>query len=127
MILLLLKAISLYQTNLLLLVHSMRMYYRLLRELIGFSGPQLRAKFIRKGRKRRKFWVRPGRSSLWWDNLRTGVTVDEEWKENFRLSKSSFFKLCDELRPHIEKQTTVMRSSISVEKQVGITCRMRVG
>ena len=47
--------------------------------------------------------------------------MDEEWKENFRMSKPSFVKLCDELRPFIERQTTIMRSPIDVEKQVGIT------
>ena len=47
--------------------------------------------------------------------------MDEEWKENFRMSKSIFFKLCDELRPHIEKKTSIIQSSIDVEKQVGIT------
>ena len=44
-IMLLLKTISLYQMNLLLLIDNIRMYYqrnRLLCELIGFSGPQLR-------------------------------------------------------------------------------------
>ena len=121
-VMLLLKAISLHQMNLLLLIHSTRKYYRrrrLLQELIGFSGPQLKGKAKRR-RNRGRFWVRPGRTSLWWNNLRTGVSVDVEWKENFRMSKSSFLKLCDELRPHIEKQTTVMRSPINVEKQVGI-------
>ena len=47
--------------------------------------------------------------------------MDEEWKENFRMTKSSFHNLCDELQPYIEKETTVMRSPIDVQKQVGIT------
>ena len=64
--------------------------------LIGLSGLQLRGK-VRKRRKNRKSWVRQGITSLWWDSLRTGVTVDEEWKGNFRMSRSSFFKLYDEL------------------------------
>ena len=63
---------------------------------IGFSGPQLRGK-VRKKRKNRKSWVRPGITSLWWDSLRNGVTVDEEWKGNLRMSKSSFFQVEDEL------------------------------
>ena len=50
-----------------------------------------------------------------------GVTIDEEWKENFRMSKSSFYNLCDELRPYVEKETTIMRSPINVEKRVGMT------
>ena len=44
-IILFLKTILLYQMNLLWLIHNIKMYYRrnrVLRELIGFSGPQLR-------------------------------------------------------------------------------------
>lgn len=32
------------------------------------------------------FWVRPGRTSKWWDNFLAGDVVDEEWKLNFRMS-----------------------------------------
>ena len=44
------------------------------------------------------------------------------------VSKSTFHELCDELRVHIEKQVTVMRSPVCVEKQVAIciTCLMKV-
>ena len=35
--------------------------------------------------------------------------VDEEWQENFQMCKANFYKLCGELCPFIEKQTTVMR------------------
>lgn len=71
----------------------------------------------RLGRKgtRRRFWVRPGRTSIWWDNIIRGLTVNEEWKENFRMSKSSFYKLCNELRSYIIKESTVMHSPIDVE------------
>jgi hypothetical protein len=104
-----------------MLVLAKRYYQRrrLICELVGFSGPQMKGK-IKKRRKRRRFWIRPGRTSLWWDNLWTGVSIEEEWKENFRMSRNSFLKLCDELRPHIEKKTTMMRPPIDVEKQVGI-------
>ena len=49
------------------------------------------------------------------------VVVAKEWKENFRMGENNFFKLCDELRPFIEKKSTSMRHSISVEKQVAVT------
>ena len=122
-VMLLLNLISLNHIHLTMLVRATERYYqrrRLICELIGFSGPQMKRK-MKKRRKRRRFWIRPGRTSLWWDNLRAGLSIEEEWKENFRMSRSSFFKLCDELRPHIEKKTTTMRSPIDVEKQVGIT------
>ncbi len=46
------------------------------------------------------------------------VMVRLEWKENY---KENFMKLCDELRPYIQKNSTNMRSAISVEKQVAVT------
>ena len=46
------------------------------------------------------------------------VIVPEEWKENFRMRKENFLKLCAELRPFIEKQVTNMREPVEVEKQV---------
>ena len=36
------------------------------------------------------------------------------------MSKENFLKLCDELRPYIQKKSTNMRSFISVEKQVHV-------
>ena len=37
------------------------------------------------------------------------------------MSKMTFNKLSDELRPFIERQETNMRSPVSVEKQVALT------
>ena len=50
-----------------------------------------------------------------------GIVIPDEWKENFRMSKQSFDKLCSELHPYIEKRETNMRSPVSVEKQVALT------
>ena len=77
----------------------------------------------RKRRKRtrnRRFWIRPGRPSLWWDNFVT-CQVLEDWKENFRMSRENFFILADLLRPHIERRDTHIHCAISVEKQVALT------
>ena len=41
----------------------------------------------------RKHWVRPGRTSLLWDNFIKGAVVAEEWRRNFRMSKENFTKL----------------------------------
>ena len=49
------------------------------------------------------------------------VVVRQEWKENFRMRRDTFFKLCSELRPYIERQITNMRQPIDVEKQVAAT------
>lgn len=45
----------------------------------------------------------------------------EEWKENFRMGKDNFYKLCGELRPFIERKVTNMRLPVSVETQVAST------
>ena len=64
---------------------------------------------------------RPGRTSLWWENFVNNIVVAEEWRESFRMSKENFMKLCDKVRPFLLKQSTNMRSPISVEKQVAVT------
>lgn len=77
---LVLKAIMLYQINLLLLEYATKIYHRkrlLLHNIIGFSTLGLKEK-VKKKRRCRRFWVRPKRTSLWWDNLREDVAVDEE-------------------------------------------------
>lgn len=53
-----------------------------------------------------KFWIRPGRTTTWWYFVRD-IVVDE-WKENFRMSRENFYKLCNELCAFIEQKTTVM-------------------
>ena len=75
----------------------------------------------RKKRKKRQFWVRPGRTSLWWENVKNNLTVVEEWQENFRMSRQTFLKLCNELRPHLTKRETIMRKPLDVETQVALT------
>ena len=52
----------------------------------SFTGP-IRTR--RERRRPRRFWVRPGRTTVWWDNFVAGIVVEEEWKENFRLSRGS--------------------------------------
>lgn len=69
----------------------------------------------------RRFWVRPGRTSAWWNNFVSQTVIEEEWRENFRMSRGSLYKLADELRPYIEGKETIMRSPVDVVKQVAVT------
>ena len=50
----------------------------------------------------RRSWIRPGRTSAWWDNLIcfTNCCPRSQWKENFRMSRPSLLKLSEELRPY---------------------------
>ena len=72
-------------------------------------------------RRPRRFWVRPGRTQLWWKNFLNNVVVDEEWKENLRMTKRTFMELCEELSPYIRKRETRLREAIDVQTQVAIT------
>ena len=75
----------------------------------------------KKKRQARRFWVRPGRTQVWWQNFLNNIVVDEEWKENFRMTKNTFMELCEELRGHLQKNDTHLREALDVETQVGIT------
>ena len=46
--------------------------------------------------------------------------LPEEWRDNFRMSRDSFYYLCDLMRPFITKHSEQMLSPIEVEKQVAI-------
>ena len=52
-------------------------------------------------RKNTSFWVSPGRCEQWWLNLVTGVTTHEQWKKNFRMSRTSFYELVQDIQPFI--------------------------
>lgn len=107
------------------IIHAVMCDYRrlhdqrrlVLTQLIGTT----RRRCPRRARRPRRFWIRPGRTSLWWDNFLNGVVQEEEWKENFRMSRVSFFNLANLLRPHIERQVTIMRAPVSVETQLAVT------
>ena len=73
-----------------------------------------------KKRSHWQFWVRPGRTSIWWKKCVKEVVILEEWRETFRMSRGTFFTLSKQLRPHLEKQITNMRLPLSIEKQVAI-------
>ena len=93
--------------------------------LISMSDARIRrykqVKRAGKQFRRRRFWVRPGRTSAWWDNFVRQTVIEEEWRENFRMSRRSLHELADELRPYIEGKTTIMRSPVDVVKQVAVT------
>ena len=47
--------------------------------------------------------------------------MEEKWRENFQLSKTTFNKLCNELRPFLQKKRTCMRAPLDVKTRVAIT------
>jgi len=115
--------LSLYELNSVLIQchHAQFSLWRLnMRVQMALAGGSKRCKRGRV-RKPRRVWIRPGRTHIWWDNFLKGVVFPEEWRENFRMSKATFLKLCEELQPFIQKETTNMRSPVEVERQVALT------
>ena len=109
-----------------LLTYSHRRQTKLLTAQINNSSVKIaRINRAIKSSKRktvtRSFWEGPGRTEAWWCNFTRNIVVPEEWRENFRMSRDSFYVLCNQLRPFIEKQTTHLRKPIFVEKQVAVT------
>lgn len=65
------------------------------------------------------------RSQAWWLYV-LNYYDDEEWLENFRISKARYLHICDRLRPHLEPAELVdpnlhSRDPVSVEKKVALT------
>ena len=56
-----------------------------------------------------------------WTHERTGDWWDRIVMENFRMWQDTFLYLCQELKPAIERQDTVLCKAISVEQRVAIT------
>ena len=98
--------------------------FDILRVLSVSDGRIVRHKHLKRAAKQplpRRFWVRPGRTSLWWDNFISRKGVEEEWRENLRMSQLSLYRLADKLRPQIEGKTTIMRAPVDAVKEVAIT------
>ena len=73
-------------------------------------------------RRKRKIWVKPGRTDEWWKKIISGKMDSEEWKNNFRMTKFDFYRLANLLRPFArEGSTKVRHDSVSLEKRLAIT------
>lgn len=68
----------------------------------------------------RSVWMRT-RSCRWWEDVVLNSFEHHDWVENFRVSRDTFYYLCQQLRPVIQKQDTHLRQSVSTERRVAIT------
>ena len=68
----------------------------------------------------RTVWQK-GRDTHWWEEIVNRSFTAHDWLSNFRMSRSTFLYLCNELRAEISKTDTDMRPAISVEKRVALT------
>ena len=52
---------------------------------------------------------------MWWGNFINGTIIEEEWRENFRMSKMSLVKLAEELRLYIEGKASRILPYLSTQ------------
>ncbi|XP_038056827.1 protein ANTAGONIST OF LIKE HETEROCHROMATIN PROTEIN 1-like [Patiria miniata] len=68
----------------------------------------------------RRLWTRE-RSSMWWDVVVKEHWTDQDWIENFRMTKSTFMYICEKVRDKITYHNTNMRRALPVEQRMAIT------
>nr|XP_004513444.1 protein ALP1-like [Cicer arietinum] len=67
----------------------------------------------------RRLWMKD-RSKDWWENCNRGDFPEEEFRRNFRMSKSTFNMICNELDSSVTKKNTMLRDAIPVRQRVGV-------
>jgi hypothetical protein len=70
----------------------------------------------------RTLWMKI-RSNDWWENIVMKHFQEDEWLKNFRMTKETFFWLCNQLEAKLKPDENCLstRKPVSVEKQVAIT------
>ena len=66
----------------------------------------------------RRFWELPRPDEIWFDVLLRRRDLDYCWKEHFRVNRSTFMKIVDLVRPHMETKNTNYRPACMLEKKV---------
>ncbi|KAK6927257.1 Harbinger transposase-derived nuclease domain [Dillenia turbinata] len=67
----------------------------------------------------RRLWVKD-RSQAWWDMCNKPDFPEEEFKKAFRMSKSTFDLICEELNSVVAKEDTMLRAAIPVRQRVAV-------
>ncbi|XP_021907779.1 protein ALP1-like [Carica papaya] len=67
----------------------------------------------------RRLWVKD-RSKAWWDDCNREDYPEEEFKKAFRMSRSTFDMICEELNSAIAKEDTALRNAIPVRQRVAV-------
>jgi len=57
------------------------------------------------------------KNSRWWSEIVPSMT-DQRFKENFRLNRTTFYELVREIGPHLQKNDTIFRPAVPVDKKV---------
>lgn len=67
----------------------------------------------------RRLWVKE-RTTDWWDRVSQPDFPEEEFRREFRMSKSTFDLICEELDATVTKKNTMLRDAIPAPKRVGV-------
>ncbi|KZV51861.1 hypothetical protein F511_06904 [Dorcoceras hygrometricum] len=71
------------------------------------SGPQ------------RRLWVK-NRSKDWWDQCNSPDFPEEEFRKAFRMGKSTFDLICNELNSAVAKENTMLRDAVPVRQRAAV-------
>ena len=64
---------------------------------------------------------RKERSSDWYEWIVLQTVTDEQWVENFRMTRQTFNKVCRVLEPDLSPVENNVADAIDVQKQVALT------
>ncbi|XP_053702065.1 uncharacterized protein LOC128747868 [Synchiropus splendidus] len=59
-------------------------------------------------------------STDWWERVVMTEFQPSDWLDQFRMSRETFFFLCEKLRPRLTRQDTSFRQALPVEKRVAV-------
>ena len=57
------------------------------------------------------------KDSRWWSEIVPSMT-EQQFKENFRLNRTTFYELVRQIGQHLRKESTTFRVAVPVEKNV---------
>eukprot|EP01018_Ginkgo_biloba_P015956 Gb_29836 [translate_table: standard] len=58
-------------------------------------------------------------ANSWFDRFTSAVTDDKTWRENFRMTKTTFDRLLESLHPALQRQDTAMKDAIPAHFKLG--------
>ncbi|XP_047307897.1 protein ANTAGONIST OF LIKE HETEROCHROMATIN PROTEIN 1-like [Impatiens glandulifera] len=67
----------------------------------------------------RRLWVKD-RSNAWWEHFNNPDCPQDEFRQAFRMTKSTFNMICNELDSAVVKKNTMLRLSIPVRQRVAV-------
>ncbi|KAE9587890.1 putative harbinger transposase-derived nuclease domain-containing protein [Lupinus albus] len=73
----------------------------------------------KEGVPQRRLWVKD-RSGAWWDECNRFDFPEDEFRKAFRMGRSTFELICEELNSAIVKEDTTLRNAIPVRQRVAV-------